>query len=87
VDVGAKEAYLTIATYPFQRAFQTIQATAKGSGVKTIRLAGGGLGVFDPKTPDTVHLAYPGSDYQVEVFDPSGRARQVVASGRIAAIG
>jgi len=28
-----------------------------------------------------VHFAYPGSDYQVEVFDPAGKAPALVRSG------
>ena len=42
--------------------------------------------MFNPKIPTDIHLAYPGSDFQVEVFDPAGKTRQIVAAGRIASI-
>jgi hypothetical protein len=83
VKVGASQQYLSVATYPFPGALAAIQRTAKEKGQTTITLAGGGLAVFNPKTPTNVHLAYPGLNYQVEVFDPAGKARQLVASGRV----
>jgi hypothetical protein len=86
VAVGAKQAYLSVGTYPFTGALAGIQRVAKQKGQRTIKLAGGGLAVFNPKIPTDVHLAYPGSDYQVEVFDPTGKTRQLVASGRITSI-
>jgi hypothetical protein len=87
VNVGAKQQYLTVATYPFPGALAAIQRVAKRQGQVTIPLAGGGLAVFGAKNPGDVHLAYPGSNYQVEVFDPPARARFVVVSGRITSIG
>jgi hypothetical protein len=84
---GAPAAYLTVATYPFPGALAAIQRQAKGHRADTITLAGGGLGLVDHAYPKSVHLAYPRLDYQVEVFDPSpARVRQIVGSGRIAAI-
>lgn len=87
VQVGAPAAYLTVATYPFPDALAAIQRGAKGDRVNTVRLAGGGLALVDRQYPKSIHLSYPGSDYQVEVFDPSAaHARQVVTSGKIAAL-
>jgi hypothetical protein len=86
VRVGASQSYLSVATYPFQGAFAGIQRVAKQKGQRTIKLAGGGLAVFNPKIPTDIHLAYPGSNYQVEVFDPAGNTRQIVASGLITSI-
>jgi hypothetical protein len=86
VRVGASQAYLSVGTYPFAGALAGIQRVAKQKGQRTIKLAGGGLAVFNPKIPTDVHLAYPGSNYQVEVFDPTGKTRQLVASGRITSI-
>ena len=48
---------------------------------------GGGLAIWSKKRPTSVYLAYPGSDYLVEVFDPSAeRARELVLSGEVAPI-
>ena len=84
--VGASQTYLSVATYPFPGALAGIQRVARQKGQRTIKLAGGGLAVFNPTLPKDVHLAYPGSNYQVEVFDPAGKTRQIVASGQIRSI-
>ena len=87
--VGDKKPdYLTVGTYPQPNAFATLRATARKQGNRTIRLAGGGLAFRYKARPTSLYLAYPGSDYQVEVFDPSpARALQLVASGRVTAVG
>src|SRR5215213_659172 len=76
--------YLTVGTYPQPDALATLRATARKQGSRMIRLAGGGV-AFQHKThPTSVYLAYPGSDFQIEVYDPiPGRARLLVLSGRI----
>jgi hypothetical protein len=86
VHVGAKQPHLSVATYPFRGALAGIQRVAKQKDQRTIRLAGGGLAVYNPKIPNDVHLAFRGSNYQIEVFDPAGKTRQLVASGRITSI-
>jgi hypothetical protein len=86
--VGAPGQYLTVGTYPFTKAFAAIQALAKQPNAETINLAGGGLAVVDKLHPKSIHLAYPGSGYQVEVFDRSpAQARQVVSAGKVTSIG
>jgi hypothetical protein len=86
VRVGSKKTYLSVATYPFVGALAGIQRVAKQKGQRTIKLVGGGLAVYNPKIPNDLHLAFPGSNYQVEVYDPTGKTRQLVASGRITVI-
>lgn len=87
VKVGTKAGYLTIATYPFPNALAVIRRQAEGHGADTIHLAGGGIAVVDRAYPKSIHLSYPKSDYQVEVFDPSpARVRQIVSAGRIASV-
>lgn len=87
VNVGATRQFLSVGTYPLAGAFAAIRRLAKGKNHGTIKLAGGGLAVLDAENRTNAHLAYPGSDYQVEVFDPAAKVRQVVASGRITSIG
>jgi hypothetical protein len=88
VKVGSRRpGYLTVGTYPQQHAFATLRATAKAQGVPTIALAGGGVAFQDKRRPTSVYLAYPGSDFQIEVFDPSPvRAFELVSSGQLAAV-
>ena len=60
--------------------------TREGSveGVDSIMLSSGGFPVVDAYFPKSIHLAYSGSDYQVEVCDPSlAHTRQLVPSGQI----
>src|SRR5204862_98607 len=82
--VGTKHEYLTIGTYPTKNALAAVRAIAKRLRATPLTLSGGGLAVQDTKHPSSVYFAYPGSDYQVEVFDPSpARARSLALSGRV----
>jgi len=88
VAPGTKRPYLTVATYPFPGALAAVKRTAARNPTGTIRLSGGGLAVVDAGYPKSIHVAYPGVPYQVEVFDPSpARARAVVSSGKVRALG
>jgi hypothetical protein len=88
VKVGTAAPYLTVATYPFPGAFGATQALATQTGNHSIKLPHGGLAVVNTGDPESIHLAFPGSDYQVEVYDPSpSHAQGLVTSGRVAAVG
>jgi hypothetical protein len=85
VQVGDRRPdYLTVATYPFAHAIEALRASAHGKGST---LASGAFVVADASDPRSVHLAFPGMPYQVEVYAPTpGRALAVARSGRIRAI-
>lgn len=75
--------YLTVATYPVGDGVKAVKSAAKSAGNTTIQVPGGGTALVS-KGSTSVYLAYPGSEYQIEVFDPDpARARQVAKSGRI----
>ena len=77
VNAGAPAGkYLVVATYPFTGAFHALQAVAKG---KAISVPGHGIAVVDENDPTSVHLAYPGVNYQVEVSDPSPAVARSIA--------
>lgn len=82
VAVGDKRAsFRVIGTYPYSGALKALQAVAKGKGVE---VRGGGLALTSAGHPENVHIAYPGVDYQVEVYDPiPSRARALALSGDI----
>jgi hypothetical protein len=87
VALGASGSYLTVATYPFPGAFGAIKAI-KGKSIEKVNVPGKGLATIDAAHPSNIHLAYPGSPVQVEVFDPSpALVRQIVRSGQVSAIG
>jgi hypothetical protein len=82
VDVGAKSAkYLVVATYPFRNAYAALQQAADG---RELQIPGGGIASVDRAHPTSVYVAYPGVDYQIEVYDPSpARSLQVARSGEV----
>ena len=71
IEVGADKPYLTVATYPFPGAYPAIKKKAAAKGAVTARLASGGLAVLANSYPQSVYIAYPGVNYQVEVYDPT----------------
>jgi hypothetical protein len=79
--VGSRKAYLTIATYPYPHALKALKNVADG---RQLELPRGAIALVDEKAPQNVHLAYPGTRYQIVVFDPSPvRARRVALSGDV----
>jgi hypothetical protein len=88
VKVGVQRTYSAVGTYPFPDAFLAIRGLARQPNTVELKLPGGGLGVINKSYPKSIHLAYPGSAYEVEVFDPSAtRARKLVTSGQVSTIG
>jgi hypothetical protein len=84
VPIGTKHVYPIVATYPVPNAYKAVRTAAKESGAVTFRTPRSGLAVYNQSAPTNVYLAFPGSKYQVEVFDPNpSRARQLVRSGTI----
>ena len=82
VKAGAPgSTFLTIATYPFPHALHAVKHVANGTD---LALPGGGVAVVDEKNPKSVHLAYPGTAYEIEVYDPSpATSREVALSGDV----
>lgn len=80
--------YLIVATYPVENAFKAVQTAARESGAHKITLSSGGLAVYNDSSPTNVYFALPGSNYQIEVYDPkTAAARSLVTSGRTTPIG
>jgi hypothetical protein len=82
VAVGdPRAAFRVIATYPLPDALTKLAAVAGTTGH---RLPGGGLVVPTPRYAKSVHMAFPGSAYEIEVFDPvPGQARTIALSGTV----
>jgi hypothetical protein len=76
--------YLIVGTYPLGDAYRAIQTAAKETGAVTFKLPRGGLAVYNHDAETNVYFAYPGSAFQVEVYDPNpATARRLVATGVI----
>ena len=81
---GSLDPHLTVATYARPNAFAEVQAAAKNEGTRAVELDGGGLAVYAVSSPTNIHLAYPGTAHQVEVFAPDeGLALRLVSNGKI----
>lgn len=85
--VGSPKGSLTVGTYPYSGAFETQEAAATQPGVATAEAPGGGLVVANESNANNVYVAFPGSDFQIEVFDPAdGEALELATSGAITPI-
>jgi hypothetical protein len=79
--------YLTVGTYPQKNAFASIRRAAARPSAISLKIANGGLMVFNQLTPKSVYFGYPGTNYQVEVYDPSPQqARSLVLAGSVVPI-
>jgi hypothetical protein len=85
VSVGDQQpAYLTVGSYPRRNALRGLRRIARRQGSVSFSVNRGGLAVYSRDRPNSVYVAFPGEDVQVEVYDPSPqRARRLVRNGRI----
>jgi len=88
-DAGDPSAdFLTVATYPTADPVAALRRQAKEAGGVLGTTPGKGVVYFDRNQPNSVYLAYPGVDVQIEIFDPNfTRALQLVNSGQIVPVG
>lgn len=88
-QIGNRSARFTIVgTYPSPDALEVLQDLSEQPGVRSASVPGGGLAVYSTSSPRSVYIAYPDSDVQIEVFDPSAaRALRLATSGRVAPVG
>ncbi len=87
VKIGIDKPYLTVGTYPFPGAYAATQRAAAQPGAIPIGVGPAAIAFYNRSRPQSVFFAKAGSDYQVEVFDPSSaRAHSLVASGRVDAV-
>jgi hypothetical protein len=87
-SAGANQPFLTIGTYPVRNAFAVVRGLGRQSGAVSVPVGGGGIAFYSRSRATSVYVAFPHSNYQIEVYDPSaGRARQLVRSGRLSTIG
>ena len=86
-QIGVATPHLTVGTYPVANALAAVKRLSLAKGASMIKLPGGGIAAVNPRFPRSIYLAFPGSPYEVEVFDPSlAHARQLVTSGQIIAV-
>jgi hypothetical protein len=87
VPIGSSKPYLTIGTYPVSDAFTVTSRLARSSGSNPVDIGRGAVAFVRGSSPESVFLAYRGSDVQIEIYDPTpGRARDLVTSRRVTAV-
>ena len=86
--VGSRSvASLTIGTYPVADAYAATKSVADQPGSKTGETPDGGFVVTNSDNPNSVYIAYPGSDHQIEVYDPDPKtAFSLAESGAVVPI-
>ena len=85
VAIGDKKpTYTTIGSYPADDAYGIATRSARENDFRKMETAGGGIAVLRDVKPQTVYLAYPGSNVLVEVYAADPRqARDLTVSGRV----
>jgi len=79
--------FLTVSTYVQPNAVTFLRRQAKRSGGTIGQAPGNATVYYAGDDPQSVYVAYPGTQVEVEVFDPSfQRALRLVESGQIVAI-
>jgi hypothetical protein len=79
-------AFLTVGTYPVPEAEDAVERGAAEAGAAVERAAGGVA--FESPSRQNAYLAYPGSDLQIEVYDPRpGRALGLIRAGAVEPVG
>jgi hypothetical protein len=88
VPIGSKDvSSLTVGTYPVQDAVAALQHEADKPGARTASAPDGGFVLTSADAPQSVYLAYPNSNYEIEVYDPDPqRALSLATSGAIVPI-
>jgi hypothetical protein len=88
VAAGSSKPFLTVATYPLVNAFAVTSSAARNPGAVKVAVGGGAVAFYNRTRPTNAYIAFPGSDVQIEVYDPSvGVLRRLMTAGAIRRIG
>jgi hypothetical protein len=88
VKVGSDQPFLTVGTYRLSHAFAIARSLSRRTGSVRVATRDGSIAFYNAARPTNVYVAYPHSDVQIEVYDPSpGVARDLVLSESVAPVG
>jgi len=84
-QLGSESAdFVAIGTYPISDGVAALERAADEAGAELEDSNDGGLLYVSPTNPSSVYLAYPGSDYQIEVYSPDpAEALEMAKQGRV----
>lgn len=76
--------FLMVGTYPVAKAYGLLRRKGAERGYHLRRTNGGGIAVWSENRPQSVFLAFPRSDLQIEIYDTSAaRARRLAITGAV----
>jgi hypothetical protein len=76
--------FLTVGTYTFADPVSALKKQGKQPGGVLASAPGGATVYFNRESPQSVYLAFPGIEVQIEVYDPDPeRALKLVTAGQI----
>lgn len=76
--------FTTVGTYPQRGAFALARRAKARPGRVTRPVADGGIASWSRSRPTSVYVAFPASDFLIEVYDPDARrARSLALSGKL----
>jgi hypothetical protein len=80
VEVGDPQGLLTVATYAVADAYDVTAGTGR-EGADTVSIPGGGVAAISAARPTSAYVAFPGVDYQIEIYDPDPAVVRRLATG------
>ena len=87
MPAGSRRTSLTVATYPLARGYEILKDVSRRPGETTGHTPDGGLCRRRGRNRNNAYIAYPGTDLQIEVYDPkAGRAFELATAGGISRI-
>ena len=82
--IGTSDRYLFVATFPVRDAFAATSASAAKSTSVRLAAPGGAVAFYVRNSPTNAYVAFPGSSYQIEIFDPNPQqGHALISSGRV----
>lgn len=83
-EAGDPRPFLTVGSYKLADPVKALRSQGKGANGVLAKAPNGGVVYFERESPESVYLAYPGVNTQIEVFAPNfQQALRLVTSGRI----
>lgn len=84
VEAGDRRRFLTVGSYSFENPTAALRSRGEEPGGVLATAPGDGTVYFDREDPNSVYLAYPDVDVEVEVFAPEFKeALQLATSGHV----
>jgi hypothetical protein len=84
---GPSASDLAVGTYALANALSVTRRAAHQPGSIRLPAGHGGVAFYAASRPTNVYLAFPGSAYQIEVYDPAvASLRRLVRAGRIKSV-